>query len=78
VVVCYSIHVFTLTHNIHPKILLPGVCLPENFAVHQKTKDALLGSENNLRLANNKADDLTVKKLTNLPVHQELNEFMIS
>lgn len=30
----------------------------------QKTKDALLGSESNLRLANNKADDLTVKKLT--------------
>jgi len=30
----------------------------------QKTKDALLGSENNLRLANNKAYDLTVKKLT--------------
>jgi hypothetical protein len=30
----------------------------------QKTKDALLGSENNLRLANDKADDLTVKKLT--------------
>ena len=30
-----------------------------------KTKDALLGSENNLRLANNKADDLSVKKLTN-------------
>jgi len=29
----------------------------------QKTKDALLGSENNLRLANKKADDLTVKKL---------------
>ena len=29
----------------------------------QKTKEALLGSENNLRLANNKADDLTVKKL---------------
>jgi len=29
----------------------------------QKTKDALLGSENNLRLANNKADDLSVKKL---------------
>jgi len=31
----------------------------------QKTKDAFLGSENNLRFANNKADDLTVKKLTN-------------
>ncbi len=30
----------------------------------QKTKDALLSSENNLRLANNKAIDLTVKKLT--------------
>ncbi len=30
----------------------------------QKTKDALLSSENNLRLANKKADDLTIKKLT--------------
>jgi hypothetical protein len=30
----------------------------------QKIKDALLASENNLRLANNKADDLTIKKLT--------------
>ena len=30
----------------------------------QKTKDALLSSENNLRLANNKADDLTIKRLT--------------
>jgi hypothetical protein len=30
----------------------------------QKTKDALIGSETNLRLANDKADDLTVKKLT--------------
>lgn len=30
----------------------------------QKTKDALLSSENNLRLANNKADDLTIQKLT--------------
>jgi hypothetical protein len=30
----------------------------------QKTKDALIGSENNLRLANNKADELTIKKLT--------------
>ena len=31
----------------------------------EKTKAALLSSENNLRLANNKADDLTIKKLTN-------------
>nr|WP_269845000.1 DUF2130 domain-containing protein [Tichowtungia aerotolerans] len=30
----------------------------------QKTKEALLGSENNLRLANNKAQDVTIKKLT--------------
>ena len=30
----------------------------------QKTKDALLGSEENLRRANNKADELTIKKLT--------------
>lgn len=30
----------------------------------QKTKEALLSSENNLRLANNKAEDLTIKKLT--------------
>ncbi len=30
----------------------------------QKTKEALLSSENNLRIANNKAGDLTVKKLT--------------
>ena len=30
----------------------------------QKTKDALLSSVNNLRLANSKADDLTIKKLT--------------
>lgn len=30
----------------------------------QKTKEALLNSENNLRLANNKAEELTIKKLT--------------
>lgn len=30
----------------------------------KKTKDALLSSVNNLRLANTKADDLTIKKLT--------------
>lgn len=30
----------------------------------QKTKEALLSSENNLRLANNKCEDLTIKKLT--------------
>ena len=30
----------------------------------QKTKEALLSSENNLRLANNKAEDLSIKQLT--------------
>lgn len=30
----------------------------------QKTKEALLSSENHLRLANNKAEDLSIKKLT--------------
>lgn len=30
----------------------------------QKIKSALLGSENNLRLANDKADELTIRKLT--------------
>lgn len=41
----------------------------------QKTKDALLSSENNLRLANNKADDLSIKKLTkNAPAVREIFE----
>lgn len=41
----------------------------------QKTKDTLLSSENNLRLANNKADDLSIKKLTkNAPAVREMFE----
>lgn len=39
----------------------------------QKTKDALLSSENQLRLANNKAEDLSIKKLTkNAPTVKEM------
>ncbi len=39
----------------------------------QKTKDALLSLENNLRLANNKAQDLSIKKLTrNNPSMQKM------
>jgi hypothetical protein len=38
--------------------------IDKSIAQLQKTKDALLSSENNLRLANNKADELTIKKLT--------------
>lgn len=50
-----------------------------NSAAHGKkiiTKDALLSSVNNLRLANNKADDLTIKKLTynNPTMKQKFNE----
>jgi len=38
----------------------------------QKIKDALIGSENNLRLANDKAEGLTIKKLTrNNPTMKE-------
>ncbi len=37
----------------------------------QKTKDALMSSENNLRLANNKAQDLTIKRLTQEQPHHE-------
>ncbi len=41
----------------------------------QKTKEALLSSENNLRLANNKAEDLSIKKLTkNAPTVKEMFE----
>ncbi|MCI8997243.1 MAG: DUF2130 domain-containing protein [Lachnospiraceae bacterium] len=41
----------------------------------QKTKEALLSSENNLRLANNKAEDLTIKRLTkNAPAVRDMFE----
>lgn len=38
--------------------------IDKSIAQLQKTKEALLTSENHLRLANNKAEDLTIKKLT--------------
>lgn len=38
--------------------------IDKSIAQLQKTKDSLLSSENNLRIANNKADELSVKKLT--------------
>ena len=38
--------------------------IDKSIAQLQKTKDALLSSENHLRLANNKAEDLSIKKLT--------------
>lgn len=43
----------------------------------QKTKEALLSSENNLRLANNKAEDLSIKRLTkNAPMVKEMFDKM--
>ena len=43
----------------------------------QKTKDALLSSQNNLRLANNKAEDLSIKKLTkNAPAVKKMFDEM--
>ena len=38
--------------------------IDKSIAHLQKIKDALIGSENNLRLANDKADALTIKRLT--------------
>lgn len=38
--------------------------IDKSIAQLQKTKDALIGSERNLRLANDKAQDLTIKRLT--------------
>jgi len=38
--------------------------IDKTMAQLQKTKDALLASDRNLRIANDKADDLTIKKLT--------------
>lgn len=38
--------------------------IDKSIASLQKIKDALIGSENNLRLANDKAESLTIKKLT--------------
>lgn len=38
--------------------------IDKSIAHLQKIKEALIGSENNLRLANDKADDLTIKRLT--------------
>ena len=42
----------------------------------QKVKENLLGSENNLRMANNDAEDLTIKKLTrgNPTMRQKFDE----
>jgi hypothetical protein len=42
----------------------PVASIDKSIAQLQKTKENLLKSEDHYRIANNKADDLTVKKLT--------------
>jgi len=50
--------------------------IDKSIASLEKTKKELLSSENNLRLANNKAEDLTIKKLTynNVTMKKKFNE----
>lgn len=50
--------------------------IDRSIAALQKTKDNLLGADNNLRLANNKAADVTIKKLTrnNPTMRQKFDE----
>jgi hypothetical protein len=38
--------------------------IDKSIAALMKVKENLIGSENNLRLANDKADEITIKKLT--------------
>ena len=49
-----------IRNQYHKNILLK---IPEKQSLN-KTKEALLSSVNNLRLANNKAEELTIKRLT--------------
>ena len=47
-----------------PGWLLAIAAIDKSIEQLEKTKKALLGTDNNLRLANNKAQDLSIKKLT--------------
>ena len=56
---------FAYNYNLASKKFTTAIAEIDKTISHlNKTKEALLSSENNLRLANNKADDLTIKKLT--------------
>jgi hypothetical protein len=56
---------FAYNYNLASKKFHEAIdSIDKSIAQLQKTKDALLNSENNLRLANNKAEDLSIKKLT--------------
>ena len=56
---------FSKNYNLASKQFKTAIDEIDKSITHlQKIKDALLSSENNLRLANNKLEDLTIKKLT--------------
>ena len=56
---------FAYNYDLASRKLIEAVdSIDKSIAQLEKTKKALLSSENNLRLANNKADELTIKKLT--------------
>lgn len=56
---------FSRNYQLASKRFMEAIKEIENTINHlNKVKDALLSSENNLRLANDKAEDLTIKKLT--------------
>ena len=60
-----NIHLYSFTHFIASEKFKKAIEEIDKTIDHlQKTKEALLSSENNLRLANNKAEDLTIRKLT--------------
>ena len=60
---------YDLELTLRPKTL-------REYVGQQKVKENLLGSENNLRMANNDAEDLTIKKLTrgNPTMRQKFDE----
>lgn len=64
---------FNYNYNLASKKFLTAISEIDKTIDHlTKTKEALLSSENNLRLANNKAKDLTIKHLTkNNPTMQK-------
>jgi len=56
---------FAYNYNLANKKFYEAIAEIDKTIIHlQKTREALVSSENNLRLANEKADDLTIKKLT--------------
>lgn len=69
---------FAYNYNLASKKFLTAIDEIDKSITHlNKIKEALLSSENNLRLANKKADDLTIRKLTynNPTMRQMFDDF---